>query len=104
LNARLENERIDVTLSPRPECKGSIHPVSQTIEEMISIFAEMGFSAAEGPGNRRRFPQLHRAQLPARSSGAPDARHILLPDVPGKDRREAKRLLRTHTSTVQVRM
>ena len=49
LNARLANETIDVTLPPTPTLTGKIHPVTQVIEEIRSIFAELGFSVAEGP-------------------------------------------------------
>ena len=49
LDARLAEERVDVTLPPRPEAEGRIHPVSQTIDEIVAFFGEMGFSVAEGP-------------------------------------------------------
>jgi len=49
LESRLAGERIDVSLPARPDEIGRIHPISQTIEEMVAIFGEMGFSVAEGP-------------------------------------------------------
>ena len=49
LNARLETEWLDVTLPSRSINTGSIHPISQVTEEVIAIFADMGFSVAEGP-------------------------------------------------------
>src|SRR5690242_3664590 len=49
LNAKLANERIDITLPPRPEPRGSIHPVSQMLDEITAIFADLGFAIAEGP-------------------------------------------------------
>jgi phenylalanyl-tRNA synthetase alpha chain len=51
LEARLSAERIDVTLPvpEAPESRGRIHPISQVIEELTAIFADMGFSVAEGP-------------------------------------------------------
>jgi phenylalanyl-tRNA synthetase alpha chain len=49
LNARLAQERIDVTLPTRPEAQGTIHPVSQVLDEITAIFADLGFSIAEGP-------------------------------------------------------
>src|SRR6185295_2156096 len=48
LNARLAQEKIDVTLPPRPEPQGSIHPVSQVFDEITNIFADLGFAIAEG--------------------------------------------------------
>ena len=49
LDRRLAEERIDVTLPVKAESDGRIHPISQTIDELIAIFGEMGFSVAEGP-------------------------------------------------------
>ena len=49
LDQRLARERIDVTLPARPDTLGRIHPISQTIEEITAIFAQMGFVVAEGP-------------------------------------------------------
>ena len=46
LSARLAQETIDVTLPPRPSRVGHIHPISQTMEELVAIFGEMGFSVA----------------------------------------------------------
>ena len=49
LNERLQSEWIDVSLSGRPRRHGSIHPISQVTDEVIAIFADLGFSVAEGP-------------------------------------------------------
>ena len=49
LDAALVRDVIDATLPPRPEAVGRIHPISQTIDEMVAIFCEMGFAVAEGP-------------------------------------------------------
>jgi phenylalanyl-tRNA synthetase alpha chain len=49
LNARLETEWLDVTLPSRAINAGSVHPISQVTEQVIAIFADMGFSVAEGP-------------------------------------------------------
>jgi phenylalanyl-tRNA synthetase alpha chain len=49
LDARLASEFDDVTLPVRPELQGSVHPVSQVWEEVVQIFADMGFAVAEGP-------------------------------------------------------
>jgi phenylalanyl-tRNA synthetase alpha chain len=47
LNARLSHEKIDVTLPPRPEPQGSIHPVSQVFDEITTILGDLGFAIAE---------------------------------------------------------
>ena len=49
LDARLRDEWLDVTLPARPRPRGTIHPVSQVMEELTAIFADMGFAVAEGP-------------------------------------------------------
>ncbi len=46
---RLASETIDVTLPPRPENTGTVHPISQVLEEVTAIFAGLGFAVAEGP-------------------------------------------------------
>src|ERR1019366_8198971 len=49
LEAQLAAERVDLTLPAPPRRAGSVHPTMQVMDEMIAIFAEMGFSVAEGP-------------------------------------------------------
>src|ERR1051325_7030918 len=49
LNARLASERVDVTLPVRSEPQGTVHPVSQALDEITAIFADIGFAVAEGP-------------------------------------------------------
>ena len=49
INSRLQSEKVDVTLPERSFVQGKIHPVSQVIDEISSIFSEIGFSVAEGP-------------------------------------------------------
>lgn len=101
LDARLQSERIDVTLPlpEGPETRGRIHPISQVIDELTAIFADMGFSVAEGPDietdyynfTALNFPEGH----PAREMHDTFFMH---PDAGGK-----RKLLRTHTSPVQIR-
>lgn len=62
--ARLEAERIDVSLSVRPETSGRIHPISQTFDEMVAIFAEMGFTVAEGPDIENDFHNFTALNFP----------------------------------------
>ncbi|MGU3666787.1 phenylalanine--tRNA ligase subunit alpha [Methylobacterium sp. A49B] len=101
LEARLASERVDVTLPVReaPEVRGRIHPISQVIDEITAIFADMGFAVAEGPDietdelnfTALNFPPGH----PAREM---HDTFFLAPDRDGK-----RKVLRTHTSPVQVR-
>ncbi len=99
LNSRLASERVDVSLPARPTAEGRIHPISQTIDEIVAIFGDMGFSWADGPDieddwhnfTALNIPPEHPARqmhdtfyLPPRTDGTP-------------------MVLRTHTSPVQVR-
>lgn len=98
LEARLKAERIDVTLPVRPETEGRIHPISQTIDEMVAIFAEMGFSVAEGPDVEDDFHNFTALNFPPGHPARDMHDTFYLPDNGDK-----KMLLRTHTSPVQVR-
>ncbi|KAA0570502.1 phenylalanine--tRNA ligase subunit alpha [Azospirillum sp. Sh1] len=98
LKARLEAERVDVTLPVRPETEGRIHPISQTMDEMIAIFAEMGFSVAEGPDIEDDFHNFTALNFPPGHPARDMHDTFYLPDAD-----EKKMLLRTHTSPVQVR-
>ena len=99
--AQLARETLDVTLPVRPPGveTGRIHPISQVMDEIVVIFADMGFSVAEGPDietddynfTKLNFPPGH----PAREM---HDTFFLEPDANGE-----RKLLRTHTSPVQVR-
>ena len=97
LNARLASEKIDVTLPARPSAKGSIHPVTQVIEEITAIFADMGFAVAVGPDiedDHHNFDALNIPEThPARQ----------MHDTFYLQGNGQKTLLRTHTSPVQIR-
>ncbi len=101
LDARLATERLDVTLPVRetPAERGRIHPIAQVTEELTAIFADMGFSVAEGPDIETDFHNFTALNFPA---GHP-AREMhdtffLPPNAEGE-----RMVLRTHTSPVQVR-
>ncbi len=101
LDARLNTERVDVTLPLRetPAEVGRIHPISQVIDELTAIFADMGFAVAEGPDietddlnfTKLNIPEGH----PAREM------HDTFFFNPKPD--GSRLLLRTHTSPVQIR-
>ncbi len=100
LQAQLERERIDLSLPARPRRQGSVHPTMQVMDEMIAIFAEMGFAVAEGPDIEDDFHNFTALNFPP---GHP-AREMhdtffLTPDPQTGERK----VLRTHTSPVQVR-
>ncbi|MEI7610545.1 MAG: phenylalanine--tRNA ligase subunit alpha, partial [Rhodospirillaceae bacterium] len=99
LAARLESERLDVTLPARPESEGRIHPISQTIDEITAIFADMGFTVAEGPDVEGDFYNFTALNIPPEHPARQMHDTFYLPDAPDG----AKRVLRTHTSPVQIR-
>lgn len=102
LEERLAQEKTDVTLAVRPQTQGSVHPISQTIEEAITIFTNMGFKVAEGPEIEDDFHNFTALNFPADHPAREMHDTFYLPDAEGKEGDAAKRLLRTHTSTVQV--
>ncbi len=99
LAARLESERLDVTLPVRPASEGRIHPISQTIDEITAIFADMGFVVAEGPDIESDFYNFTALNIPPEHPARQMHDTFYLPDAPDGGRR----VLRTHTSPVQIR-
>jgi phenylalanyl-tRNA synthetase alpha chain len=96
INNKLKDEKIDITLPVRPFSRGKIHPVSQVIDEISSIFSEIGFSVAEGPDVESEHNNFTALNTPE--------------DHPARDMHDTfyleenkKILLRTHTSPVQIR-
>jgi phenylalanyl-tRNA synthetase alpha chain len=96
INEKLKNEKVDITLPIRPGRQGKIHPVSQVIDEISSIFSEIGFSVAEGPDVETEYNNFTALNTPE--------------EHPARDMHDTfyleenkKLLLRTHTSPVQIR-
>jgi phenylalanyl-tRNA synthetase alpha chain len=127
IDARLQRETLDMTLPVGTGPQGRLHPISQTIDEIIAIFGEMGFKVAEGPDIEEDFynftalniPPDHPARqmhdtfyLGASGSGRP-TNPAALGAEESADRKfgkaatptdlEGRKLLRTHTSPVQIR-
>ncbi|ABI62403.1 Phenylalanyl-tRNA synthetase alpha chain [Granulibacter bethesdensis] len=100
LEARLTAERIDITRPPRPRLTGAIHPISRTIEEMTAIFGAMGFSVAEGPDVEGDWHNFGALNIPAHHPARADHDTFYLPS---EQEGAAPRVLRTHTSPVQIR-
>ena len=96
INKKLEKEKIDITLPERPFVRGKIHPVSQTIDEISSIFSEIGFSVEEGPDVENEYNNFTALNTPD-NHPARDMHDTFYLDE------KKEKLLRTHTSPVQVR-
>ncbi len=99
LRARLAQERVDVSLPVRAEGDGRIHALSQTIDEIVAIFGEMGFSVAEGPDIEDDFHNFAALNIPPEHPARQEQDTFYLPE----HRDGGRKVLRTHTSPVQVR-
>ena len=99
LNARLVAEAVDVSLPGRPEIEARLHPLSRTIEEVIAIFAEMGFAVAEGPDIESDYYNFTALNIPPEHPARQEHDTFYLPP----DDTRQRKVLRTHTSPVQIR-
>jgi len=99
IDARLQTEKLDLTLPARPEPVGRIHPISQTIDEIIAIFGEMGFGVREGPDIEDDFHNFEALNIPKDHPARQMQDTFYLPAKPDG----SQMVLRTHTSPVQVR-
>ena len=94
LDARLASERIDVTLPGRDAARGGVHPVSRTLERITEIFGRLGYELADGPEIEDDFHNFEALNFPPHHPARAMHDTFYFPDG---------RLLRTHTSGVQVR-
>ena len=99
LDRRLVSERVDATLPARPEQRGRVHPISQTIDEIVAILGEMGLSVAEGPDIEDDWHNFTALNIPPDHPARQEHDTFYLPGTGGDDRL----VLRTHTSPVQIR-
>ena len=101
LEARLAGEWMDVTLPPRPEARGTLHPVSQVMEEVTAIFADLGFSVAEGPQVESAWYTFDALNIPDHHPARAEMDTFYMARAEGDNR--PPHVLRTHTSPVQIR-
>jgi phenylalanyl-tRNA synthetase alpha chain len=95
LEAKLASEQVDVTLPGRRIPAGSLHPVTRTLQRIENLFAHMGFSVAEGPEIEDDFHNFEALNIPESHPARAMHDTFYFPDG---------RLLRTHTSPVQIRV
>jgi len=100
LEAELAAGRLDLTLPAPPRRPGSVHPTSQVMDEIIAIFAEMGFGVAEGPDIEDDFHNFSALNFPPRHPAREMHDTFFL--KAGAD--GERKLLRTHTSPIQIRV
>jgi phenylalanyl-tRNA synthetase alpha chain len=99
LERRLSTERVDVTLPARPELRGTIHPVSHVWEEVVEIWADLGFSVAEAPHIEDDFHNFGALNMPPEHPARQEHDTFYFNEKPDGSRM----VLRTHTSPVQIR-
>jgi len=94
LNARLSSETIDLTLPGRDAARGNLHPVSRTLERIADIFGRLGYELAPGPEIEDDWHNFEALNFPPHHPARAMHDTFYFPDG---------RLLRTHTSGVQIR-
>ena len=99
LHAELAAGALDLSLPAPPRRTGSVHPTMQVMDEMIAVFAEMGFSLAEGPDIEDDFHNFTALNFPPKHPAREMHDTFFFRTGPDGERK----LLRTHTSPVQVR-
>ena len=110
LDARLVAERQDMTVPVAPALAGSIHPVSQVMDELAEIFADLGFAVATGPEIEDDWHNFSALNIPETHPARAMHDTFYFPqNAPGSGPRplcgadQKRMLLRTHTSPVQIR-
>ncbi|GAB1477589.1 phenylalanine--tRNA ligase subunit alpha [Paracoccaceae bacterium] len=101
LDERLQSEWLDVTLPGRPRRQGTIHPVSQVMEELTAIFGDMGFAVAEGPQVESDWYNFDALNIPPEHPARQEHDTFFMHRAAGDNR--PPHVLRTHTSPVQIR-
>lgn len=101
LEARLREEWLDVTLPGRPRRQGTIHPVSQVMDEVTAIFADMGFAVAEGPQIEDDWHNFDALNIAPEHPARQEHDTFFMSRAEGDNR--PTHVLRTHTSPVQIR-
>lgn len=100
MNARLATEKLDMTLPAPDSITGTVHPVSQVMDELAEIFADMGFAVAEGPEIEDDWHNFTALNIPETHPARAMHDTFYFPDHDSDGR---AMLLRTHTSPVQIR-
>ena len=100
LGRKLATEKIDLSLPARESISGTVHPVSQVMDELAEIFADLGFSVAEGPEIETQWYNFTALNMGESHPARAMMDTFYLAPREGEDE---PRVLRTHTSPVQIR-
>ena len=101
LDARLRDEWVDVTMPPRPRREGTLHPVSQVTEEVVTIFSDLGYAVVEGPQVETDWHNFDALNMPQEHPARQEHDTFYMHRDAGDGR--PPHVLRTHTSPVQIR-
>lgn len=101
LDARLATEALDMSLPADPGAAGSVHPVSQVMDELAEIFADLGFAVATGPEIEDEWHNFTALNIPETHPARAMHDTFYFPEAAARDGK--RMLLRTHTSPVQIR-
>ena len=99
INSKLFNEFIDISFPPSSQSEAKVHPISKTFDEVISIFASMGYSVAEGPDIESDFYNFTALNIPQEHPARQEHDTFYF----NEDENGERKVLRTHTSPVQIR-
>jgi len=100
LERKLATEKLDLSLPAPDSVSGTVHPVSQVMDELAEIFADLGFAVAEGPEIETQWYNFTALNMPENHPARAMQDTFYLKPRPGEDE---PRVLRTHTSPVQIR-
>lgn len=103
MDRKLREEKIDISLPPRDRQKGHIHPISHVMDELSVIFSDMGFKLAEGPDIEDDWHNFTALNFPPGHPAREMQDTFFLPQAPEDKSEKSRKLLRTHTSPVQIR-
>ena len=101
---KIEKDKIDVSLPGRSLWAGGIHPLTQTLNDIIEIFSKLGFAVEEGPEIEDEFHNFDALNIPSTHPARDSQDTFFVKSTPEKDKSDNRYVLRSQTSPVQVRV
>jgi len=101
---QIEKDKVDVTLPGIPQWSGGIHPLTQTCNEIIEIFKNLGFNVEEGNEIEDEWHNFDALNIPATHPARDSQDTFFVKSTPEIDKSDNRFVLRTHTSPVQIRV
>ncbi len=101
---KIEKDKIDVSLPGKALWTGGIHPITQTLNDIIEIFSKLGFAVEEGPEIEDEFHNFDALNIPATHPARDSQDTFFVKSTPEKDKSDNRYVLRSQTSPVQVRV